>query len=192
MSRWFTENPTSTYLVLATALLVCAIAFGVTHRVRYLLFAAAVVVLAGVVWLVDSLVITDREQVVRNTIDLARAVEEGNIDRIGQLISEKFYVNGGTGGIKRKELLDRAARALPQTSDRKVEVWDFEVEAPKGPPGVLECTCMARATGTVEGRQFDGDPFHLRLWYIQDPDGQWRLWRFEVWDFTGQRRYFPG
>lgn len=184
MSSWFTDNPTWVYFTLAAGAILCFFGFLYTRRVLYFGGIGGLALLAAGVFLLDYLVITDREQVALNTAKLAEAVNRDDVDGFGQFISKEFY----TDGVKRDTLIQRAREVFP--SLRTVTLQVNEIKAETG-GRVLVCHCTGSAAGVVSGYELAGEPYQLTFTYVKDGDGQWRIRRFEVWDVMGRQRFYP-
>jgi hypothetical protein len=184
MVTLFTEDPTWVYFLCAAGAILCLAGFFYTRRVLYLGAVGGIVALALGVVLVDHLVVTDREQVALHARDLGAAANRRDVEQFGQLISEHFY----TDGVTRETLLQRARRVFPEL--RRVTLKVHEVKAETGGKRLV-CFCTATASGTVSGYDLEVQPYQLKLTYVKDADGQWRVREAEVWDVTGRQRFYP-
>jgi hypothetical protein len=121
---WLFEGRTSVYVVLAALVVFLLLAWW-QMRKRWLLagvvFAAALI---GLYVLLDTLVETDREQIVRKLKEMVAAVNAHNLDAAFVHISEQFRTAGGT--------TKNGLRAVAQThlgSDvESLQVWDISVD----------------------------------------------------------------
>ena len=75
---WFTEDPWPPILMLALCAIVFGIAWNATRRGLYLLVTLGIVGLAGLVFVVEQLILTEGEQVEAQVHELAAAVVEGD------------------------------------------------------------------------------------------------------------------
>jgi hypothetical protein len=134
--------------------------------------------------LLDYFVESDREKVVRLTNEMMAAAERHDVDGFAKYISADFR----TGSFDKASLLSRARTVLPQL--KRVRARQFEVtSATLG--RILNVGCMVDASGSPEGFTLDDQPFHLRLEFVKDRDGEWRVRSLEVWNALGQTRYYP-
>lgn len=176
-----TEDPTWIYLLLIAAGAVSGIAFFSTQRVVYLLGVPAVLVLGGLVWLVDYLVETDREQVERKVQELAEAVNAADFAKIESLISPRFYTPMFTS---KQHLLDNAKRYLDPQASRRTSFWQLDTRSiSSGKSLVVDGNVSA--SGQYGGYHVEGWFGRIELTFLKDEDGQWRIARFTVVDSQG-------
>lgn len=180
MSTWFTEHPTTVYLILGSLGIVFLVAVVVTGRIKFSIGAGVVVVLALGVWLLDYLVETDGEKIERATLALAEAAETGDIDRLAACISPEFNIDG----MDRDELLRLARHQLPPGEKRKITVWGLVV-TPSSGGRVFTISCNAKFTGTYAGFVSAEYPLSLEFMFMKDTDGEWRVRKLKVMDAVG-------
>jgi len=175
-----TEDPTWIYLLLLGAGIVAAVAFFSTQRVLYLLAVPGVLVLAGLVWLVDFLIETDREQVERKVQELAEAVNHADFAKIESLISSRFYTPMFTS---KQNLLDNARRYLDPQASRRTSFWQLDTRSVAGKSLVVDGNVSA--SGQYGGYNVEGWFGRIEFTFLKDADGQWRIARFVVVDSQG-------
>ena len=124
LTRTFHEDPFYVYLALG----VVAVAFGVVwyerRRPKWLLGVLAAALLAGGIFLLERLVVTDREQIIEALDEIADAVEREDIEAVGAYLDDDF------GGWRpSKTIALRAAKAaISRYQIAKVQYWgDREV-----------------------------------------------------------------
>lgn len=181
MLTLFTENPTPLYLVLGAAAVVVVALFVTSRRVLYLGILAGLVVLAGLVFLIDVLVETDREAVQRKTHLLADCAARGDLAGLELLFSKDFR----TEGVGLKAWMERARAFVPPGQRRTVDVWNLDL--PKNlNPKAITVRCNARGAGqfgplTVDPPYIGG----LDLVFGKDADGEWRITQLRVTNMQG-------
>jgi hypothetical protein len=184
MSQYFIESPTWAYFLLGALAIILVFAFAITRRVLYLGLVPLLAVLALGFFLLDYFVESDREHVVRLTKEMMAAAERNDLEGFGKHISENFL----SGSATKAALLQRARPVLPQL--KSVRARQFEVVS-ETMGRILNVACMVDAKGTVDGFPLDDQPAYLKLTFIQDDDGVWRVRRFEVYDALGRTRWYP-
>jgi hypothetical protein len=171
MFNWLFEGWLSIYLLLAAAALVLLAIWWSTRRRPFAIAAAAVAGVAVLYGLLDLVVETDHEQMVRKIRELAARAQKQDAEGIAQNLADDFNYNGRT-----KSDLIALAR---NTSIREVVVWDFE----RG--SVDRAKSVGTATFLIKVKT-DWTPNELFLrckaLFVLDPDGQWRLKTVELFD----------
>jgi hypothetical protein len=181
---WLFEGRPAVYVALAAAAVVLFVAWWQTRK-RYWLYAtAAFVALAGLYFLLDRLVETDREQIVRKVNEMAAGVRERNVDRIFANVSEHFRLNNSDRAAFRQF----AERALRTGEVTDITVWDFQFPedfrarvrrtGTTGPPELdgARVSFMVKPQGPRLGAPF----FRCDATFVRGPDGQWRLFGFQL------------
>ena len=184
MSQYFIESPTWAYFLLGALAIILEFAFAITRRVLYLGLVPLLAALALGFFLLDYFVESDREQVVRLTKEMMAAAERHDLEGFGKHLSENFL----SGSATKTALLQRARPVLPQL--KSVRARQFEVVS-ETMGRILNVACMVDVKGTVDGFPLDDQPAYLKLTFIQDDDGVWRVRRFEVYDALGRTRWYP-
>ncbi len=90
MSETFFESPLYVYFALGLAELVLAVIWHEKRTRRWAISLAIPIVLAGVVVLVEHVVVTDREQITAAALDIADAIESRQLDRISPHLDDEF------------------------------------------------------------------------------------------------------
>jgi len=145
---WLFEGRPSVYAVLVALTVFLLLAWG-QMRKRWLLAGAGfAVVLIGLYILLDKLVETDREQIVRKLMEMAAAVNAHNLDAAFVHISDQFRSQGG----KTKRELRAAAQAhLDRRDVESVQVWDIFIEGrPAREQGEVHVFFSAKARNSRE------------------------------------------
>jgi hypothetical protein len=180
---WLFEGRPAVYVVLASAAVVLLAAWWQTRKRYCLLAVLGVAGLAGLYYLADRLVETDREQVRRKVEEMAGAVQTRKPQQIFRHISDDFRLGG----------LDKAAFqsfvAANITRINKLVVWDFEfpenavsdyTAKGRGGPRPTKVMAVEFSVKPVGGIAGDAAFYLCRARFIRDPDGQWRLLDFTL------------
>jgi hypothetical protein len=145
---WLFEGRTSVYVILA-ALAVFLLLLGGQTRKRWWVIAAVVVAATiGLYALLDRLVETDREQIVRKINAMAAAVNAHNLNAAFADFSDQFRTRGG----KTKNELQAAAQSYLATKIvERVDVWDIVLsERPSREKGETQVRFSAKTHGVQE------------------------------------------
>ena len=181
MSEWVIDHKLPIYFLLAAAIIAC-LALWWRLRRRYFLI---VTVMGGILLLgllvLDRIVETDGEQMVRKVREIAAAVSANNLDAAFDHVSAKFDRPPRTKQSFR-DLCTRV-RSAGQVAD--VQVWDLS-EADVSPAmgvGAVEFRFKVRGSwGETPPNYF------CRAAFTLDPDRQWRVKTFDIYDSLNQSR----
>ena len=184
MSDWLFEGRPTVYVILAAVAVLLFVAWVQTRKRPWFYAAVASLALVGLYFLLDRLVETDREQILRKVEEMSAGVRERSVDRIFANVSEQFHLNG-SGRAAFRQLADRALRTGEVTD---VTVWDFAFPE--------DFRTRVRRTGTAGAPEQDGARvsfmvkpqgprlgapfFRCDATFVRDPDGQWRLFTFQL------------
>jgi hypothetical protein len=131
-------------------------------RFRPSLWLGALLLIGGLVFLVERLIVTDAEAVEALVEQAAEAAREGDFEALGALLMPEFTVEGRTG----KEAVDwiRKLRRNYRPLGIEVEVGDVQVAEDRSrAPTLVSMTVMAR-------------PVRFRAAvHCQRIDGGWRI-----------------
>jgi hypothetical protein len=170
---WVFEGHWAVFSVLAMLALMVLLLWWWTHRRFWLIGCAVLAGLIGLYALLNVLVETDREQIKRKLDDMAAAVQPHDTDRIFRHISPEF----------RYQNQDRAAfRSYVEYVFRhnwvdRLTIWNYE-----WPEGGNRTLCPVNFNVKLYG-QVSGEEYYLvRALFSRDPDYQWRLRHFEVFN----------
>ncbi|HXG11247.1 MAG TPA: hypothetical protein VNK04_15925 [Gemmataceae bacterium] len=209
MPRWLAENPTTVYAILGALALVVLIAAWM-NRDRFIpielvrdrrkeprtinalalggILVALLAVLAGLVALIDYLVVTDQEQIVRIIEEMADGVRSRDTERVFRHVSESFSARGRG----KKEFREFARRYIESGEVTDVVVWEFRFEGEEPRANKLaKVFFYAKARANIRGSR--QDPFYLvEADFCLDPDGQWRLKWFQFRNPVAHGEVVPG
>src|SRR5262249_20430351 len=122
MFDWLFEGRTPLYVVLATLAAFLLVVWWQTRKRWWLLGVTVAAGLIGLYALLDQMVETDREQIVRKFHEMAAAVNARDLDALFVNISDQFRSpNGRTKG----DLRDFITNYLRPQIVEKVKVWDI-------------------------------------------------------------------
>ena len=175
MPAWLIEGDPVVYLILACVALACFALWWRTRKRRYAIAGVVAVLLGVVFFLLDRSFESDREQIERKTQEVAAAVQRHDVAGAFRHISEEFHY----GATDKKGLRAFAEQGVAQRNVTEMTVWGFE-------PGAVDRA--ARTAGMnflfkVRGNWSAGGEFFRceSIWKL-DPDGQWRLFTFKIFN----------
>ena len=153
------------------------------RRRSLLLAAGAVVALIGVYFLLDYFVETDREQVRRSLLDIADGVKDDRPNRIISHISAQFSVQGKDKAAFESYLEPR----LSQHWLDELVIWD--IAFPVGDPPPAEGTLLVTFSARPKSKRLGQTPwFRCESVFVRDPDRQWRMNSFELFEAVSGSR----
>lgn len=140
-------------------------------------FLSAVGVSAGL-FLLQTLVVTDREAIIALVRDLAEAVESSELDRIEAAIDDSYRA----GGLQRQTVMPAIRARLSHYSVERPRLWNFRVEV-RGDEATtrFQCLCDVRTEGALVSILSE---WSLELVRRQDA---WKVRAIEAITINGQR-----
>jgi hypothetical protein len=180
MFDWLFEGHLAVYVTLAAAALVLLAAWWNTRRGLWVVGLALVLLAAGAYWLLDRLVVTDHEHVEQAVLSMADGVRAHSTDAVMRHVSERFRL-GGMNSSGFRELVNRA---LQEGWVEEITVKDFEFLPASSTGAGARSSDVIRVSfrGAAWGGRADSRPFRCEADFVRDPDGQWRLASFQVFD----------
>jgi hypothetical protein len=173
MPSWLAEDPTPVYILLAVAAVALAVAYWNTRKRAYLVGIGAVLLLAGVVWLIDFLVVTERERLVKTVNTMGRAVQALDVDGVFRHLSEDFEF----GGMRKAAFQESVRRGVRLYDVREMQIWDVQVPEVSAEKRTARVEFNAKVRGNWSG----GEEFYLvKAEFVLEPDQQWRMRRFTL------------
>jgi hypothetical protein len=176
MFDWLFEGRLSVYILLGGLAIFLLFLWWQNRNGRFLLAVGFVVGLAGLYYLLDKLVETDREMVRRNIEEMAASVAKRDLDGLFNHLSDDFR---GFGHNK-KEMREIAENYFKNDLVSSITVWNFdfrdEVSREKG-------TCKGSFMFKVRGRimgEFQDMQFTCDGTYRFHPQHGWQLEKCRV------------
>jgi hypothetical protein len=171
----FVEGSPTVYLLLAFGLLVNLGLWWRTRKRSFLIAAGVFALLIGGYYLLDRSVDTDDKKLVRAVNDIAADLTAGKVDAAMKLVSDAF---DGYGSNK-KGLEDYCKLHISRGEVSSFKVWDVTVEQVSR----AERTATVRFNFKVQGSWGESLPtWFLRVNFVLDPDDQWRVKSFAIYD----------
>jgi hypothetical protein len=179
MPAWLVEGSAYIYFVLVCAFIALLYAWWRTRKPRYAIAAGAVAALIAGYVALDHYFESDGEQMTRKVREVAAAVSAKNVVAALDHVSESFDRHG----MNKDQFRKYCELHLSRGDVTAVQVWD------------LTAVDVSRksATGTVQfrfkvhGGWGESPPnWFGRVVFALDPDGQWRVKTFDVFDSLNQ------
>lgn len=173
MLWWIVDHATVFYLLFGLVVLIILARWHFNKRVVYLGYAAGMVGLIFLVWLLSRLIVTDRGQLEHNIRAMAAGVENGKPEEVFRYFAKDFRF----ADMKKEDFCARAARAIRTWRVQQVHLWDFDVEEVNRTKGTARVAFRVRTT-------FAGGEIHFALCRTQFrlEDDQWRLLGFQLFN----------
>lgn len=186
----FISDPSlTTYAIIAIMVAVLA---GLYYRSRkkkdlFPLIGGTGVLLA--LFLIDILVESPREETKRKMKEMSAASETKNWDEVFTNISETFNYKGSSGALTDKKGLREKVRSIESMIEKGFTVWGFTRDDFRQ---INDTTVEIGFGAKVNGR--DETQSYVKAVFTKDPDGQWRLSDFALYEpiNTKERRSIPG
>ena len=191
MPSWLVGDPTVLYMLLLALVLVSAMRWWQTRNAKPAGALAIGLGLMAVIWSLNHFIETDVHQIERKVLEMARGVEDRNLERIFLHVSESFFAER----MNKAEFRRYAERALQGHNVSSIVIWDFEVRDLSRETRKAIALFKIKAHG-IEASQ--GVAFYNCLaQFVLDPDGQWRMQSFQVFSpledpLRGQPLALPG
>jgi hypothetical protein len=191
------DNPSPAYLILGVIAIVFALGWWMSMRApshygqdlgmvealkrgrlqRHQVYALGLAVVAAlllVVWLISATVVTDSKRIQRAVEEMAAGVHEKNFDKVFAHISDRFNVGHTT---------KRGLRTLVESYVRRGEisdvvVWGFEPASVSREKREATIEFMVKLKGGLLADE--NIPGRVLATFVLDPDGEWRLQSFQV------------
>jgi hypothetical protein len=210
MPSWLVDDPTMVYLVLGLLALALGAIWWINRGEDYgkkklgwlqglkarrltpnqccAMGLTVIGFLGVIIWPLSLLVVTDHERICQAIGEMSGGVEKKDVPKIFSHVSEQFNLAGRTKESYRQEV-ERLIRIGEIT---EVAAWDFEQAKVSRQMKEATIEFKVKPKGTTTGRE----PFYrCRATFSLDPDGQWRLRTFVVFEPHGdpasQQVIFP-
>jgi hypothetical protein len=177
MPDWLVEGDTSIYALLALLGVVFVAIWWQSRKRGYAVAAGVIGVLLLGYFLLDRLVESDREQMIRKVREVAAAISSRNPDAAFVHVSDDFR----RSGVDKKGFRNFADGRVRSGFVSEVAVWDFNVtELDRAAHrAVVECFFKVRGSfGETPPGSF------VRVVFRLDTDGQWRVQDFDWFQAT--------
>jgi hypothetical protein len=181
----FLSDPTQGfYLVLIAFFVIALVLAGKNQDRRSFQTLGIATVAIAAVFLIDRFVESPREQAVRKIEEISAAINERSAERMLANVSDSFDYKG-----RKKADLAQAVE-LAERHGVRTATWDFNRDRVVAESNDIEIAFEGKAEGPR------GEPFmkHFRARFVKDPDGQYRLQTFRVFDYVQkeQESEIPG
>jgi len=181
MPLWLVEDPTIVYVILGILGLGLGVMAWRTRKRKYGVAVGVVLLLICLVWLLDFLIVTDREQIQLNLQDMVLAAEQRNMDRLFTHISNDFR----RGGMDKAAFRRAADTTIQRWNVRNIRLWDLDIGEVSRERRTAHVEFRARANGDWPGGGYA--QCFCRSEFVLDSDGQWRMRTFELFNAVDTR-----
>jgi hypothetical protein len=176
MFDWLFEGRLTVYLILGGLAFLSLLLYSRERKQLWAWVGVAFLALVGLYFLLDRLVETGREQVARKLNEMAAAVKTRDTEALFRNISEKFHF----GLLDRASFRQAVERALRDRWVDEILVWDIEDKAEwSSSSNSARVTFQSKPVGAVNPERMF---FRVESDFVRDPDGQWRLAGFQVFN----------
>ena len=121
---WLVDNSINLYILLGIIAAGFVVAWKFNRRVKFLGYAAGVIILMCLVWLLTLFVVSDSKQLEMNAHAMADAVVAGSVDDLFKHISKDFRWKG----IDREMMYEGVKRSIAAHKVTRVNITSFRVE----------------------------------------------------------------
>ena len=175
MPTFLSDPPQAVYLVLIGAVLVTGVVFARYQDRKRLRPLGVALGLLLLVYLLDSLFESPREEAVRKVQAMADAATAADPNRFIEHVSPSFSYRGA----KREKLKTSAAWDHIRANHVRIAVWDFSRDAFEQVSDTeVEIGFYAKAQVPSGGAMVR----YIKARFVRDPDGQYRVKTFGFYD----------
>jgi hypothetical protein len=181
MPDWLVEGDTTVYALLALLGVIFVALWWQSRNRGYVIAAGIVGVLLLGYFLLDRLVESDREQMIRKVREIAAAISSRNPDAAFAHVSDDFR----RGGVDKKGFRNFADGRVRSGFVSDVVVWDCNVTEQNraNRRGAVECYFKVHGSfGETPPGAF------VRVVFKLDNDGQWRVQDFDWFQATANSK----
>jgi len=172
------ENPLYVYILLGIAEAVLGYLYVQRRDRRYRFALLAPVLLAGAVFLVEQLVVTDRERIIAASREIARDLEAGRLDALQRRLDDGF-----AGYYRSKDhALAEAQQAIERYALKVVQLRNFDVTVHEGAATMLVTTVVEAGRGDLPGRRI---PLNWTIRWVRRPADDGNAWRIREAEPSG-------
>ena len=173
MPSWLVEDPTVVYFVLGFAALALTAGWWMTRLGKYAVGAVVAVALILLVRLLDYWVVTDHEKIVNCIQAMAEGVAARDMDGVFAHVSPRFRL----GNLDKAGFRNWAEPHIRNGDVSSIRVWGFTKGLVDRDRGTATIEFLVKGHGTWER---GGEFFRCKATYLLDPDDEWRLSGFEL------------
>jgi hypothetical protein len=171
MPTFLSDPPPAVYLVLIGAVLVTGVIFARYQDRKRLRPLGVALALLGLVYLIDRIFESPREEATRKVEAMAEAATAADPTRFVESVSPSFQYHGAD----REKLKASGAWHLIRSNNARIAVWDFSRAAFEQISDTeLEIGFYAKAQAPGRGALVR----YIKARFVKDPDGQWRVKTF--------------
>jgi hypothetical protein len=171
IKRALFEEPLYLYISLGLAELIIAIIWYERRTGKLAVALVIPVVLAACVFAMDCLVVTDREEIIAASAEIARDLKAGSLGAAEKYLHEHFTGFHGT----KQDALSEGRRALKQHNARLVQVADMELVLAGRHAEMYVTVVFQPGAGVLSGQRFSVR-WLLRWVKVTEADKQvWRI-----------------
>ena len=164
------EDPLYLYISLGLAELIVAIIWYERRTGKLAVALVIPAVLAACVFATDCLVVTDREQIIAASAEIARDLKAGSLAAAEKYLHEHFTGFYGT----KQNALSEGRRALEQHKARLVEVADMELVVAGRHAEMYVTVIFESGAGVLSGQRFS---VKWLLRWVKVTEGDKQVWR---------------
>jgi hypothetical protein len=169
---WLFERHAAVFALLAAAGAVLLVMWWRTRKRRLLYGVAAVAAVALVYFLLGFVKETDAKQIERKIHEMEAGVNEKNLDKTFQHISDQLRISARG----KSDLRAGADSALRRFDISDMQLFDIDIEEISRPDKRANVTFNAKAKGNWGGGAF----YRVRSEWVLEADGQWRMRGFTL------------
>jgi hypothetical protein len=181
LPEWLFEGQLLIYAILAAALVFLTIGWKQTPRKSYLVGIIALAVLLVLYYVLDLVVVTDREQIRHALNEMSAGVEARSIGRIFDNVSDTYNRHG----MSKEAFRQVCTGVINARHVDRVAMWGCEFA-----PGYKQRESQSDARETIAKVRFQAKPegasgvslYQVDAVFHRDTDGKWRLQSWEVFD----------
>jgi hypothetical protein len=176
MPTFLSDPAPGFYLVLVAFVLIAGVMAARKQDRRNVVTFGAAIAMILIVFTIDYLTESPREEAVRRVEEMAQAADSKNPDAFISHLADRIEYQAGSQSVTRtkEEVRTSSFWDMLRQLGVRVVVWDFarhtvkEIDA-----NTIEIGFMGK--GEAQGQQF---PVYIRATFAKQPDGQYRLTRF--------------
>ena len=169
---WFTETPWPPIFICSVLAALCVIGFFSTQRGRYLVFAAGLLVLSGIIFSLERMIVTEAEHIETAVFDLTSSFQKKDLEQTLSFFSKQNFTD--------RALMVTAMELVTVHDDLRVSDVMITMES-----GNTTAKSHFRANGTITMMGNSFSRWAVSRWEMtwQKEEGEWRI--------TNTRRLHP-